>query len=291
MVNKKAIVIGAYGQTGSFMYELLNNKWYYIYSIERYNINQLDEIIKQVQPSEIYNFSGVSTVQNPFENLDEIFNTNAGIPQRILEAIVKYDKNIKFFQASSALIFGRDNSRYQSETTPFNPIYPYGCAKLYAHNMVTEFRKAYGIFACCGIFFPHESERRKEHFFSRKITKAAATKTKITVGSLSGYRDYGYAPDYVEAAYLMLQHHIPTDYCIGTGKLISLREFAKKAFDYVGLNYRDYVKIDESQTRTNDAEILCANITKIKEELGWQPKTTMDEIIKKMVDYDRKETY
>lgn len=286
MANKKAVIVGM-GMDGSHLFELLINKGYAIYTVTRDNIEHLTEIIEQVEPGEIYNFSGISTVQNPFQKLDEIFNTNAGIPQRILEAIVKDDKNIKFFQASSALIFGRDNSRYQSETTPFNPIYPYGCAKLYAHVMVSEFRKAYGIFACCGIFFPHESERRKEHFFSRKITKAAATRTKITVGDLSGYRDYGYAPDYVEAAYLMLQHHTPTDYCIGTGEMISLKYFAKKAFDYVGLDYRDYVKIDVSKTRTNEAEILCANITKIKEELGWQPTTTMDEMIKKMVDYDR----
>lgn len=285
MANKKAIVVGI-GQDGSLIYESLINKGYDVYKVTQDFIKDLIVIIRAVQPDEIYNFSGVSNVIDPFENLDEIFKTNAGIPQEILEAIVKYDKKIKFFQASSALIFGRDKSGYQSEATPYNPIYPYGCAKLYAHTLVTEFRNAYGLFACCGIFFPHESERRKEHFFSRKITKAAATKTKITVGNLLVYRDYGYAPDYVEAAYLMLQSNTPVDYCIGTGKLISLKDFVKKTFKYAGLDYKDYVT-EGSQTRVNDTEILCANITKIKDELGWQPTTTIDEMIKKMVDHDR----
>lgn len=287
MASKKAIVIGANGQDGSFMCELLESKGYEVYKTTKTNVYLLHLDIETICPDEIYNFAGVSNVINPYENTEEIFKTNARLPQIILEIIVKVNKSIKYFQASSALIFGRDKSGKQSEQTPFNPIYPYGCAKLYAHNMVNEFRNEYGLFACCGIFFPHESERRKEHFFSRKTTKAAAIKSKITVGNLSVFRDFGYAKDYMEAAYLMMQSDRATDYCIGTGQLILLKYFTKKAFDHVGLDYKDYVQESEQQTRKNDTEILCADITKIKNELGWKPTTSIDEMIKIMIEHDK----
>lgn len=287
MANKKAIILGGYGQDGSFMHELLVKKGYNVFIIGNDRPYDIHFHITLVQPDEIYNFAGVSNVINPYKSLNEVFEINAKLPQQILEAIYKVNKNIKYFQASSALIFGKDKSGYQNEETSYNPIYPYGAAKLYATNITKMFRDDLGLFACSGIFFPHESERRGEHFFTKKITHAAATKTKVVVGSLKAKRDFGYAPDYVEAAYLMLQNNIPTDYCIGTGELTSIEDFAKKSFDYVGLNYKDYVKVDESKTRINEAEILCANISKIKDEIGWKPTKNIDEIIHKMIDNDR----
>lgn len=287
MANKKAIVWGASGQDGSFMCDLLESIGYTVYGILNKEPRHIIDIIWFYKPDEIYNFAGISNVINPYEQLDEIFEVNAKLPQQILETIVKVDKKIKFFQASSSLMFGRDESRSQNELTPFNPIYPYGCAKLYAHNMVNEFRKTFGLFACSGIFFNHESERRKEHFFSRKICKAAATKTKVTVGNLDALRDFGYAKDYMEAAYLMMQEIEPKDYVIGTGRLISMREFAKRAFEHVGLDYRDYVIEDESLKRKNDTNVLCADATKIELDLGWKAKTSIDEMIKIMIEHDR----
>jgi len=287
MANKKAIVWGAFGQDGSFMSELLIGRGYDVsHMVKEFHLSTYDAIAS-ANPDEIYNFAGISNVINPFENLQEQFEITAGLPVRILEAIVKANKKIKFFQASSSLIFGRDESGLQNELTPFSPKYHYGSCKLYAHNMVNEFRETYGLFACSGIFFNHESERRKEHFFSRKICKAAAWKQKVTVGNLDSLRDFGYAKDYMEAAYLMMQAKEPKDYVIGTGKLISMRDFAKKAFEYAGLDYRDYVIEDESAKRKNDTQILCAVPSRIKLDLGWEAKTSIDEMIKIIIDNDR----
>lgn len=288
---KKALVFGVNGQDGSFMHDLLLEKGYEVYGYSSWDKVESKEkmiaAIEKLRSQEIYNFAGISNVINPYENLDELFQTNVLLPQWILEAIVKVDKSIKFFQASSCLIFGRDKSGHQNENTPANPMYPYGVAKLYAQNMVKEFRETFNLFACSGIFFNHESQKRKEHFFSRKICKAAATKTKVKVGDLRPYRDFGYAKDYMEAAYLMIQAKEPKDYVIGTGKLISMREFAKKAFEYVGLDYRDYVIEEESLKRKNDTNILCADASRILLDLGWRAQTPIDELIKIMVDHDR----
>jgi GDPmannose 4,6-dehydratase len=287
MASKRAIIFGESGQDGSFMAELLADKGYEVYGINRENVKHFPDIINKTKPDEIYNFAGVSDVLHPYKNLNEIFEINAKLPQQILEIIVRTNKHIKFFQASSALIFGRDKSGRQNEQTPFQPMYPYGVAKLYAHNMVNEVRETYGIFACCGIFFNHESERRKDHFFSKKICKAAATKSKVTVGSLDAVRDFGYAKDYIEAAYLMMQSDTPKDYVIGTGILTSLEDFARMAFEYAGLDYKDYVIQDKSLVRKKDTEILRANRTAIFDDLGWIPKVKVNELIKLMIDAER----
>lgn len=287
MANKRAIIFGISGQDGSFCSELLKSKGYEVFGVTKNDSTNIFELINGINPDEIYNFAGVSNVIRPYDRLDEIFEVNAKLPQQILETIVKVDKKIKFFQASSSLIFGKDKSRSQNELTPFRPIYPYGCAKLYAHNMVNEFRETFGLFACCGIFFNHESERRKEHFFSRKICKAAATKTKVKVGNLDSLRDFGYAKDYMEAAYMMMQAKEPKDYVIGTGKLISMRAFAEKAFSYVGLDYREYVIEDEELKRKNDTNVLCAAASRIELDLGWKAKTSIDEMIKIIIEHDR----
>lgn len=285
---KKALIIGINGQDGSFMKELLQNNNYTVYGCTR--TDDPVYLINYLRPDEVYNFASVSNVFDPYNNIDAIFELNARFPQRILECILKIDKSIKFFQASSCLIFGRNEDGVQDEQTPVNPIHPYGIAKLYADNMVKEFRRVNNIFACSGIFFSHESERRGADFFTKKITTAAVNiksgkQQKIKVGNLTAVRDYGYAKDYVKAAYLMMQNKIPTDYVIGTGNLISISEFTEKCFKYVGLNYLDHIEIDKSICRNNDNNTLRANISKIQRELGWKPETTIDEIIKIMIDY------
>lgn len=288
--KKKAIVIGADGQDGSFMLDLLMEKDYDVYPFNRSNIHILDFIkLRQIKPDEVYNFAGISDVITPFREIDELQVVNALLPVEILEMISIVNKDIRFFQASSSLIFGRDKGFRQNEKTPFNPIYPYGAAKLYAHNMVKEYREHYGMFAVNGIFYPHESERRKDHFFSRKITKAAARGQKVTVGNLHAERDYGYAKDYVEAAWMMLQADQPKDYVIGTGKATILYSFVERAFAYAGImDWQKYVRVDESITRKKDTELLIADYSAIKKDLGWQPKTNVDQLIKIMIDYEKR---
>lgn len=306
----RALITGILGQDGSYMAELLHKKGYEVYGIvkEGYDkkrllslpdgvmiraVNILDRfhlqvVIEDIKPNEIYNFAGVSNVFNPLEDLDNTLNLNAKVPQNILEIIYKVDKSIKFFQASSCLIFGNNTYGIQNEETPINPIHPYGASKLYADNMVKEFRKL-GVYACSGIFFNHESKRRGENFFSKRITReinevSRGERDKIIVGNLSVMRDYGYAPDFMEAAYLMMHNSEPKDYVIGTGKLISLQDFVKKCLELKGLDYNTHIKADPELYRTSDTSILRADISKITKDLGWEPKHNIDDIVKIMME-------
>lgn len=289
MSNKKAIVIGASGQDGCFMCDLLESKGYLVQRAGRGQTSNLRHNIDWFQPDEIYNFAGISDVITPFDQIQQLFEVNAYLPVFIMDAIRDSKPDTKFFQASSSLIFGRDKGIIQNEQTPFNPLYPYGAAKLFAHNMVREYREKYGMFAVNGIFFSHESERRKDHFFSRKIIKAAARRQKVTVGRLDIHRDYGYAGDFVEAAWMMLQADHPKDYVIGTGKATSLQSFVEKAFRHAGIhNWEDYVSVDESITRKKDTEFLAADYSAIYNDLGWQPKTNVDQMIKIMIDAEKR---
>lgn len=310
---KKALIFGILGQDGSYMAELLTSKNYMIFGVVRENAdlnkinfikllipniniiyinvlnkNKIFETINNVKPNEIYNFASVSDVFNPWENLDLIFNTNAMLPQNILEAIIKIDKKIKFFQASSSLIFGRDASGYQNEETPSNPIHPYGIAKLYADNMIKEFRYKFGLYCCSGIFFNHSSSRLKDGFFSKKITSSVINikngkQNKICVGNILSQRDHGYAPDFMKAVYLMMNNSEPKDYVIGTGKLTSMEEFMKKCFEYVNLDYKKYIEISDNLIRLNDTNILRANISNINKDLNWLPEHSVDEMIEFMI--------
>lgn len=299
MEKNKSIIFGYLGQDGSYMADLLKSKNYEIYGIVKNNSNNINlfefdidniyDIINYIRPSEIYNFAGVSDVFNPWENLDTIFNINALLPQKILETIVKIDKNIKFFQASSCLTFGRDTSGYQDENTPKNPIHPYGIAKLYADNMINEFRNIFGLYCCSGILFNHNSPRMRKEFFAKKVIKSAIDiknkkQDKLMVGNLSVVRDYGYAPDFVEAASLMMNNIEPKDYVIGTGKLISMKDYIKKVFEYLDLDYKQYIEVDDRFIRNNDTNILCANINNIKNDLGWKPTHSIDDIIRIMIE-------
>lgn len=305
--NKRAIITGILGQDGSFMAELLASKGYSVYGLvkdqfdERHkwicslseNISiirtdildkkSLTKTICDIKPNEIYNFAGISNVFSPWENTNLIFAVNAKVPENILKIILDFDKSIKFFQASSCLIFGRDTSGLQDELTPSKPIYPYGISKLYADNMVSEYRKEFGLFCCSGIFFNHESERRADNFFSKKIVRAAymikmGIMDSVKVGNLDSLRDYGYAKDCVNAAWRMLNSDYSCDYVIGTGKLISMRDFTKKCFEYVGLNYADYIQQDPKFIR-KEMPVLCANYACIKNDLGWEPTTSIDQMI------------
>lgn len=318
MSQKRAIIIGVLGQDGSFLAELLHSKGYMVCGIvkpgtylgrissikesvpgiEIYSANILDKlllrgIIKEFNPYEIYNFAGVSNVFNPYENLGELIDLNCKAVANILESIISFNSNIRFFQSSSCLTFGLDKSGLQDENTPYAPLYPYAHSKVFADNLIKEYHDKYDIFACSGIFFNHESERRHEHFFSRKVTSTIAriidgSKEKLKVGNLSSFRDYGYAKDYVEAAYLMLQAESPTNYVIGSGILTSLSDFLEKAFKQVGLDYTLNIEYDAQLSRPVDTQVLKANISKIKSDLSWMPKTSVDEMIKIMINHDLK---
>jgi GDPmannose 4,6-dehydratase len=314
MANKtnKVLITGVLGQDGSYLSELLYHKGYDVFGLIKKNTDQKrilwikslvpniilltpditnkEEIyncIKSIMPTEIYNFAGISNTFDPWNNLDETFNLNAKVPANILDSIVKIDKSIKFFQASSCLIFGNSNDSYQDEKTSTCPIYPYGAAKLFADNMIKEYRRHFDLFCCSGIFFSHESSRRGDSFFTKKVIKAAADikqgkQTKIQLGNLSVLKDFGYAPDFMEAVCLMLQNKTPCDYVIGTGELISLEHFVKNVFENIDLNYKDFIDID-CKYNNREGSVLRANIFKIKNELNWCPKYAINDIILVMI--------
>jgi GDPmannose 4,6-dehydratase len=263
----KAIVTGCLGQDGSYMCDLLRRKRYEVLNVYRHNIHLLKTWIKDFQPDEIYNFAGVSDVITPFDGIKEIMDVNLGIPVEILRTIAAYSPKTKFFQASSCL--------------SLEPIYPYGVAKKAADDMISVFRSEYKIYACSGIFFPHESPRRKDHFFSKKVINAALNRKKIEVGSLDAVRDYGFAPDYMEAAWLMLQQKEPKDYQICTGHLTTLRDFVKMVFKEADLDYKKYVFEDETKVRNE--KVLIGNEFPILHDLGWRAKHSVKDLIKIML--------
>lgn len=312
---RRALITGINGQDGFYMAEYLTAKGYEIHGVVRENTgtnwlqemfpeatfhhidlldkSTLQKIIISVHPTEIYNFAGVSDVFSAWTILQYTIELNAMVPLYILETIRDFDKNIKFFQASSCLIFGRDGSGLQNEKTPDNPIHPYGISKLMADNFVREFRHVFGLYACSGIFFTHESPRRGERFFSKKVISAVArikngSTEKLMVGNLDALRDFGFSPDFMEAAYLIMQQTKAEDYVIGTGNLISMHVFVEKCFTKAGLNYKDHVVVDPELYRANDTKVLKADITKIKRTLGWYPKHNVDEMISIMLDAEIK---
>ena len=312
----KAVITGVLGQDGSFMAQLLDAKGYRLVGIIRPNtrdkmtrvgwikkliptieivemdltdVNYINELIQYFGPDEIYNFAAYSNVFNPWDNLESVFEINCKIPQNFLKSIVQEDKNIKFFQASSALIFGRTDTHEQDEKTAFAPLYPYGITKLYSHNLINEFREKYGLFCCAAIYFNHESERRGNNFFTKKVINGIKEiqnnkKDKLVVGDLTAYRDMGYAPDYMEATYAMMQNSIPVDYVVGTGNLIKMEDFIEKSFAAANLDWRDYIVYDSNFSRPQETQKLKANIKKIQNELGWYPKNNIDSIIHQMIE-------
>ena len=308
----KALITGITGQTGSYLAELLLSKGYEVYGMVRRSsvinteridhiknkINivygdlsdqaSLDRILKEIRPDEVYNLAAQSFVPASWSNPTLTADiTGLGV-LRMLEAILKNSPRSKFYQASSSEMFGKVLETPQRETTPFYPRSPYGVAKVFGHDIVRNYRESYGLFACSGICFNHESPRRGLEFVTRKITNAVAKiaynlQSDITLGNITSKRDWGFAGDYAEAMWLMLQQEYPVDYVISTGETHTVEEFCREAFDIVGLDYKQYIKTDSKFIRPAEVDILLGDSTKIQEQLNWKPKTSFQELVKMMV--------
>ncbi len=314
---RKALITGVTGQDGSYLAEHLLTKGYRVYGMvrrsstenfERINhimdrieliqgdlLDQLSliNLIRKVKPREIYNLAAQSFVPTSFEQpvLTGEF-TGLGVT-KLLEAIRLVDRNIHFYQASSSEMFGHVDRSPQNEKTPLKPWNPYGAAKAYGHWMCQIYREGYKIFAVSGILFNHESPRRGKEFVSRRISygvakiKLGLAKT-LVLGNLKAKRDWGFAGDYVKAMWLMLQQKKADDHVIATGRAHSVEDFARIAFQHVGLSWKDYVRIDSRLVRPTELHILCGDSSKAKRALGWKPKMTFEELVRYMVDEDLK---
>jgi len=248
-------------------------------------------LVEKIKPNEIYNLAAQSHVGSSFSQPINTIQTTALGPLNILEAIRSTGIDARFYQASSSEVFGAVLETPQRETTAFNPRSPYGCAKVFGHQITKNYREAYGIYAVSGILFNHESERRGENFVTRKITRAvgrivAGKQDNLKLGDITAKRDWGYAPEYVDAMWRMMQQNAPQDYVIGTGDELSVGEFCKLAFDCVNLDWKDYVKFDESNVRPSEVYTLRADPSKAKAELDWSPRVRVHDLIKIMVDHD-----
>jgi GDPmannose 4,6-dehydratase len=338
---KTALITGITGQDGAYLAEFLINKGYIVHGIKRrsssINTARIDHlyqdphempqkfilhygdltdatclirIIQEVQPDEIYNLAAQSHVAVSFEEPEYTANSDALGPLRILEAIriLKLEKKTKYYQASTSELYGLTKQNPQNEKTPFYPRSPYGVAKLYAYWITVNYREAYGIFACNGILFNHESPVRGETFVSRKITMALARiklglQKSLYLGNLNSMRDWGHAKDYVEAQWLMLQQIQPEDFVIATGEQYSVRDFVNlaaknldmkinwkgKGIDEVGIiNDQEIIKVDPRYFRPTEVENLLGDFSKAKNKLGWAPKITFEQLVQEMVDKDLK---
>jgi len=319
---KTALISGITGQDGSFLTELLLEKGYNVYGIIRrsssFNTDRIDHlyqdphesgtrlrllygdlndssslntILRQVQPDEIYNLGAQSHVRVSFD-IPEYTGEVTGLGTvRLLEAIRELGLRPKFYQASSSELYGKVLETPQTETTPFYPRSPYACAKAYAYHITVNYRESYGLFACNGILFNHESERRGETFVSRKITRAATRiklglQDKLYMGNLDARRDWGYARDYVEAMWMILNAEEAEDYVVATGETHSVREFLERTFSYLDLDWEKHVEIDPRYFRPAEVDLLLGDASKAREKLGWEPKVSFDDLVKLMTDYD-----
>ena len=251
----------------------------------------ISRLLAKVEPHEIYNLAAQSHVRVSFDCPEYTTDITATGAVRILEAIRETGMKPRFYQASSSEMYGLVQAVPQSETTPFYPRSPYACAKLYAHWVTVNYRESYGLHASSGILFNHESPRRGETFVTRKITRAVAhillgLQDKLYLGNLDSKRDWGYAKEYVEAMWLMLQQDQPDDYVIATNETHSVKEFLEVAFAHVGLDWKKYVEIDAKYFRPAEVDLLIGDYSKAKKKLGWEPKTKFEELTKLMVDED-----
>jgi GDPmannose 4,6-dehydratase len=320
--RKRALITGVTGQDGSYLAELLLSKGYEVHGIIRrsssFNTGRIDpiyedphvptahlhlvygdlndasslnRIIRTIQPDEVYNLGAQSHVRVSFD-IPEYTSEITGLGTvRLLEAIRESGLRPKFYQASSSEMFGKVREIPQRETTPFYPRSPYGAAKVYAYWITVNYREAYGLFACNGILFNHESPRRGETFVSRKITKAAARiklglQHELFLGNLDAKRDWGHAADYVQAMWQMLQQESPDDYVVATGETHTVRELLDIAFGHLGLEWQPYVKIDPRYYRPTEVDVLIGDASKARKQLGWEPKVSFKELITMMVDAD-----
>ncbi len=319
-MSKKAFITGISGQDGSYLAEFLLEKGYEVHGIVRRSSSVLRErlehlypqfkdkklflyygdvtdgsslarLLYKLQPNEIYNLAAQSHVKISFDVPEYTANVVAIGALRLLEGIRETGIKTKFYQASSSEMYGKVLETPQKETTPFYPRSPYACAKVFAHQITVNYRESYGLFACNGILFNHESPRRGENFVTRKITRGIADilakkADKIHLGNLDAKRDWGYAKDYVEAMWLMLQQDQPDDYVIATGETHSVKEFAEDAFKLAGLNWEDYVIVDKKYFRPAEVDMLIGDASKARKKLKWQPKVNFKELVKIMLTAD-----
>lgn len=319
--TKRALITGITGQDGSYLAEFLLSNGYEVHGIIRrastFNTSRIDHIyvdphkpgarlflhygdlsdseqisytMYNVKPDEVYHLGAQSHVRVSFDTPEYTGNVTGLGATRILEAIRRSGNAVKFYQASSSEMFG-DAQPPQNERTLFKPRSPYAAAKVYAYWMTANYRQAYNIFACNGILFNHESPRRGETFVTRKVTRGIAAilagkQDYLYLGNLEAKRDWGFAPEYIEVMYKILQHDKPEDFVIGTGECHSVKELLEEAFSYVGLDWREYVRSDRRYFRPAEVEELIADSTKAKDVLGWQPKIRFDELLKIMIDAD-----
>ena len=249
------------------------------------------KLMEQVGPQEIYNLAAQSHVKVSFENPEYTSDVVATGTLRLLEANRQTGVMARFYQASSSEMFGKVRETPQTELTPFHPRSPYGVAKVFAHQMTVNYRESYDMHASCGILFNHESPRRGENFVTRKITQSVAKiskglQDKLILGNLDAKRDWGYAKEYVEAMWLMLQQETPDDYVIATNETHSVRDFLKIAFEHIGKDYKDYVEVSSAYYRPAEVDLLIGDFSKAKEQLGWEPKTSFADLVKLMIDAD-----
>jgi GDPmannose 4,6-dehydratase len=318
-VAKKALITGITGQDGSYLAELLLGKGYEVHGVVRrsssFNTKRIDHIydaddadrklflhfgdltdavslrtiFEQTQPDEVYNLGAQSHVRVSFDVPEYTADTDAMGTLRMLDTIRDMNDSIRFYQASSSEMFGKVQEVPQTEKTPFYPRSPYACAKVFSYWITVNYREAYGIHASNGILFNHESPRRGETFVTRKIARAAARikhgkQSKLMLGNLDAKRDWGYAKDYVEAMWLMLQTDEPEDFVIATGETHSVKEYVDLAFARVGLDPEQYVGIDERYLRPTEVDLLIGDPANAREKLGWEPKVKFEELVNLMVD-------
>lgn len=322
--TRRAFITGITGQDGSYLAELLLEKGYDVHGLVRrastFNTERIDHLyrdphdigsmltlhhgdvsdgqqlvnlINDIEPDEIYNLAAQSHVRVSFDNPLYTVDIVANGAIRILEAARQLNKrkSVRVYQASSSEMFGSTREVPQTEATPFYPRSPYGCAKVFAFHQTVNYREAYDLFACNGILFNHESPRRGETFVTRKITRAATRikeglQEKLYLGNLDSKRDWGYAKEYVEAMWLMLQSDEPRDYVVATNETHTIREFVEAVFEYLDLNWHEYVAIDERYFRPTEVELLLGDYSKARDLLGWQPRTTFLELAHLMAEAD-----
>lgn len=315
-MKKRALITGINGMDGSHLADFLLGKDYEVFGMERRSSsknrvntkhlegkinfvngdmtdqNSLVRCLKEANPCEVYNLAAQSFVGESWNTPEHTTDVTGVGVLRMLEAVRETNKNIRFYQASSSEMFGRMVENPAKESTPFYPRSPYGVSKLYGHWITKNYRESYGMFACSGILFNHESERRGIEFVTRKISDGVARifhglESHITLGNLDSKRDWGYAPDYVEAMWLMLQQETPDDYVIATGETHSIRDFLDCAFRVVGISdWKEKIKQDPRFMRPAEVDVLRGDYAKARDALGWQPKTRFEELVEKMVKND-----
>ncbi len=311
----RALITGITGQDGSYLAEHLLSKGYDVYGMVRRSREEnlgrsehlrsrlhvlqgdlldtasLEKILRESKPEEVYNLAGQSFIPASWEQPVLTGEFTALGVTRLIEAIRAVNRNIRFFQASSAEMFGKVREIPQSENTPFHPRNPYGVSKVYGHYITVNARECQGLFAVSGILFNHESPRRGREFITRKITRTAAAvrlglATQLELGNLDARRDWCYAGDYVDAMWRLLQHHTPEDFVIATGETHSIRDFCEQAFGHLGLDYRDYVRVNPASVHAAEADLCVGDAGQARRKLGWEPRVRFESLVKMMVEAD-----